>query len=183
MNLLGYFNETDTRRPDRELGPDELPFAVIGDRVLVIERPEEERTIGGLILPKESAKKSNSGILVHAGLSALDKMYDAGITLGDEVYFSMYAGVYVELRHVAVPGNDPDCSHDWKAHSSPPSKNRYRYKCTNCGAIKRVEPCVVLNVDDLLGSRELADRMRTGAMRVEFVPGDATTPNQHVIRR
>lgn len=180
--LLGYF-DVDNERQDTEcyLVGNELFQQPVGDRVLVMERPPDRQSIGGIIIPDKSVKSQVFGVIVAAGLSALDKMHDAGLAIGDEVGWSKYAGVMTEWKRLVVVG-EADCKHDWGSMNRPEGTPN-RYRCLKCPAVLRIENMVVLNVDDLHGSRQLAERLRSGELRIDFVPGDDSRPNQHVMTR
>lgn len=68
------------------------PYLPQGKNVLVFRLPSETRTAGGLYVPEEHAEAKSNGILVGAGLEAMDVMLDALIELGDEVFFGRFAG-------------------------------------------------------------------------------------------
>lgn len=184
-NLIGYF-DAENRRQDKQrycIG-NELPQQPVGDKVLVLEAPPDLRSLGGVILPEKSVVKQQvSGMIVAAGLDALDKLRDSGLAVGHVVSWSKYAGVIAEWRRIIVLGTDPACEHaDWGSMPQPEGSPK-RYRCTACGAVMRVDNTLILSVDDLHSSVDLARQLRDGEVRIEFQPGDATTPNQHVLVR
>ena len=164
------------------LGPNDLPFAVVGDRCFVKMDPPEERTLGGLHIPQTAQMKRFSGRILDAGLSARDKLYDNGISVPGQVVFGKFAGIIEEWRHIIEGPHDlPDAAYDFMPlpheENTPP-----RYKCRNTGAVMVIDPCLVMNVDDVLGSMELATQIRTGsAVYVRGRTADGRT--QHVLER
>ena len=161
------------------LSKDELPFAVVGERCLILAEAPKTRTAGGIEIPATSQLRPFMGILMGAGLQALDKLHDHGIKIGDRVLYGKFAGVIEEWDRI-IEGRadlDPD-DEEWSRMPTQPGRPE-RYKHPS-GAIREVAPVVVLNVDDLLASVELAARFRAGHIGVQF----ATTADgrtQHVI--
>lgn len=164
------------------LGPNDLPFAVAGHRVLILEKPAKEKTEGGLHIPKTAQMRYFSGILIDAGLPARDKMYDQGYEIGDEVQFGMYAGLREAWDHIVEgPTGLPAEAYDW-AFAGEDSSVCRRYKCRNTGAVRLIESLIILNIDDLIASNELAERRRSGAL--EIVRGKTDDgKTQHIFRR
>jgi co-chaperonin GroES (HSP10) len=143
--------EIRKQHPDHQI-PD-LPFYPTGKRVSVwrLPRKDVERTAGGIIIPdisKDEAPQS-WGILLAAGCAALDVLEYAGYEMGDTVAFGKFAG---EDRTV----NDAEL-----ARLSPKD---------------RPAQILTLNVSDLLGSKQLVERIAKG--EVEFV----LVENDHFIR-
>lgn len=74
-----------------------IGFMPIGDRIVVMDR-FQKMTEGGLHIPDNATAKDNRGLLIAAGLKAMDILHDAGIELGSDVYWGSYAGVYNEFK-------------------------------------------------------------------------------------
>lgn len=163
------------------LGPRDFPFAVVGERCLVKADPPRKRTVGGIELPVTSQLRPFTGTLLDAGLQARDKLHDHGVQLGDRVWFGKFAGIVEEWDHV-IEGDHtlPDDAYDWAFESAEPG-DATKYRCRKTGALRAVEPFVVLNAEDILSSQQLAERLRSG--EVEYRRGEqiATGRVQHVI--
>lgn len=99
----------DERRKQYDIP--ELPYLPVGKVILVYRLPSEEVTKSGLVLPQVWTEKSEDGtttsgqkspepkgVLVGAGLQALDVMRDHLIELGDVVYFGRFEGWEVEFQ-------------------------------------------------------------------------------------
>uniref|UniRef100_A0A7R9UZ31 20 kDa chaperonin, chloroplastic n=1 Tax=Chlamydomonas euryale TaxID=1486919 RepID=A0A7R9UZ31_9CHLO len=74
----------------------------VGDRVLVKVDKQEMKSIGGVLLPANAAKKPTAGAIVGMGDVSLVKM-------GDRVIYSKYAGTEVEVageEHVLLKEDD-----------------------------------------------------------------------------
>lgn len=144
------------------LGPNDLPFAVVGERCLIMEHPPKERSEGGLYLPDNAKERYYSGTLLDAGLQARDKLFDAGIRIGDDVEFGRYAGLREAWDRI-VEGDHTlaDDAYDWSPLDVTAGVRR-RYKCAKTGAIRSIDSIIVLNVDDVIGSHQLAGRFRAG---------------------
>lgn len=165
------------------LGPKDFPFAVTGERTLILEKPPKGRTEGGLYIPDNAKERYYSGILLDAGLQALDKLYDHGYELGDTVEFGRYAGLREAWDHV-VEGDHtlPADAYEWRIDNEMGNDSVKYYRCQKTGALRAIESVIVLNCDDLIASVELAERLRRGEMAVRRAP---TTDGkiQHVIER
>lgn len=70
----------------------EVEYLPKGNRVLVYRIQGEEKTSGGLYVPDAHREVKNRGILLAAGLKALDELEEACIKVGDEVYVGRFAG-------------------------------------------------------------------------------------------
>lgn len=75
-----------------------LPYLPLGEVILVYRLPSEEKTAGGLYVPEEHRSPVSSGILLAAGLAALDVMKDSLIEIGDIVYFGRFEGDEREFK-------------------------------------------------------------------------------------
>lgn len=69
-----------------------IPGQPIGDICLVYRIPSVEKTAGGLYIPETTQDVEERGVLLAAGLTALDKLVDHGVEIGDIVEFARYAG-------------------------------------------------------------------------------------------
>jgi len=164
------------------LGPTDLPLAVTGDRCLILVDMPKKLTAGGLEIPDVAQLRMFSGKLLDAGLSARDKLHDNGIHVGDAVQFGKFAGVIEEWDHI-IEGDHtlPDDAYDWAFYKHETGESR-KYKCNKTGAIRAIDPLVVLNVDDILGSVDLAARRRQGT--AAYKRGVTSTgKTQHYIER
>jgi chaperonin GroES len=79
----------------------EIPYLPIGKNVLVFRIPEEDRTAGGLYIPDTNKEPKSQGVLLAAGLGALDILADHLVEIGDMVWFGKYAGWESEVRREA----------------------------------------------------------------------------------
>lgn len=70
----------------------ELPFQPVFSSIVVWRIPTQEKTAGGLYVPDTAKEPRSRGILLAAGLKALDELVDHGVELGDVVVFAKYAG-------------------------------------------------------------------------------------------
>lgn len=165
----------------RVLEKDELPGSAIGDRVLLLPDPPMEESEYGLIIPDIAQHRPCTGVLLDAGLSALDKLYDQGVAIGDSVIWGKFAGVIWEWDHIHEDGRHVRCEHQWARVASPRDRVA-AHRCERCAAIRWVECVILANVDDIQASVGLGERRRTGTMRVTR----AQTPDgvtQHIIER
>jgi chaperonin GroES len=71
----------------------------LGNRVIVEVAKEEEKSIGGIVLPSSAKEKSQTGTVIAAGPG---RVTDNGVTIemtvkaGDTVLFEKYAGTEVK---------------------------------------------------------------------------------------
>ena len=87
MNLLAQ------RR--KQYGIPAIQAHPLWDNVVLWRIPakEEEETAGGIIIPQiAQGEVTHKGVLLAAGLKALDELYAYGIEIGDIVWFGRYAG-------------------------------------------------------------------------------------------
>ena len=66
----------------------------LGDRVLVLPAPAEEK-IGGIIIPDTAKEKPSRGKIVAAGNGTKDE--EMILKAGDEVLYGKYAGTELEF--------------------------------------------------------------------------------------
>jgi chaperonin GroES len=86
----------DDRRKKHGIPPN--PYLPMGKNVLVFRLPAEEVTAGGIIIADSAKEPKPYGVLVGAGLAALDVMGDHLIELGDIVWFGRFAGWEKEIE-------------------------------------------------------------------------------------
>lgn len=82
------------RKRIKEYGIPDLPAQPLWDKVAVWMIPvEESKTAGGLFVPDiAQGIIKTRGVLLAAGLSALDKLYGYGVEPGHIVWWGRYAG-------------------------------------------------------------------------------------------
>lgn len=88
------FREAHARLEKRvkELEAPEFNWAPAQDLCNVYRLPEREVTKGGIVIPEQSRMPMSFGLLLSAGLEAMDIIHSHGIFVGDIVSFSKYAG-------------------------------------------------------------------------------------------
>jgi chaperonin GroES len=103
---------------------------------LVVERIEAEEQMGGIIIPDTAKVPHGLATVLAAGPKAMAVLDDMGIAIGDTISMAKYAGV------------------DWEWQ--PPGTSAYadRHKV------------VLISVDDILGCKELAEKMIDGRMGI-----------------
>jgi len=75
----------------------------LNDRVLVIREEEEQKTVGGIIIPDTAKEKPQRGKIVAAGPGKMGedgKRIPLEIKEGDRILFSKYAGTEIKLDGV-----------------------------------------------------------------------------------
>ena len=75
----------------------------LNDRVLVIREEEEQKTVGGIIIPDTAKEKPQRGKIVAAGPGKMGedgKRIPLEIKKGDRILFSKYAGTEIKLDGV-----------------------------------------------------------------------------------
>lgn len=75
----------------------------MNDRVLVIHIKEEQKTVGGIIIPDTAKEKPMEGKVVAIGPGKLDekgRRVPMEINEGDRVLFSKYAGTEIKMNGV-----------------------------------------------------------------------------------
>jgi len=84
----------------------------LNDRVLVIREEEEQKTVGGIIIPDTAKEKPQRGKIVAAGPGKIGedgKRIPLEIKEGDRILFSKYAGTEIKLdgvEHVFMREDD-----------------------------------------------------------------------------
>ena len=74
-----------------------MPLRMLGDKVL-LKPDEEEKTVGGILLPDTAQQKSQFGKVLGTGEGALDEdgnLEPMPLKKGDRVVFQKYAGMEV----------------------------------------------------------------------------------------
>ena len=69
-----------------------LEYLPAWSNVIVYQLDAEQKTAGGLHIPDTAKTVQSRGILMAAGLAAMDKLADALIEIGDEVFLGRFAG-------------------------------------------------------------------------------------------
>ena len=164
----------------RILEADELPFMPMGMRIIVKKDPPQMTSTAGLHIPGNLIQNfgQNSGVILAAGLEALDAMHDRKIRIGDRILHGQYAGIVEEWDRVAVPGSDPTCDHSRWEMLSATTGEPPKWECFRCKAQRWKEPLIVVHFDDVLGCADLATRVHAGAVKVTRGATEAGT-TQH----
>ena len=71
----------------------------LGNRVIVAVAQEEEKTVGGIVLPSSAKEKSQTGVVIATGDGLVtDNGTKVEITVkeGDQVLFEKYAGTEIK---------------------------------------------------------------------------------------
>ncbi len=82
----------------KEYGIPDTPYLPMGKNVLVFRLPNETKTAGGLWVPEAHAEPKPMGVLVAAGLAAMDVLAESLIEVGDIVWFGRFAGWEKEIE-------------------------------------------------------------------------------------
>ena len=72
----------------------------LNDRILVARLEEEQKSVGGIIIPDTAKEKPQEGKVVEAGPGKMDdggKRIPMQVKKGDRVLFSKYAGNDVKI--------------------------------------------------------------------------------------
>jgi chaperonin GroES len=72
----------------------------LNDRILVARAEEEQKTVGGIIIPDTAKEKPQEGKVVEAGPGKMDdsgKRIPIQVKKGDRILFSKYAGNDVKI--------------------------------------------------------------------------------------
>lgn len=161
------------------LGVNQLPGMPAGDVIMIKRDAPAETTEGGLVIPKTAQSLECFGTIMHAGLSARDKMYDNGHDVGDYVSFGKFASVLGEWDRLTAEG-DPDCKHDWE-RASYENEWRRSFGCSKCKAMRCQEAIAIMQVEDIKVNYTMEERLRSGAMRI--VRRNTSVGTQHQIER
>lgn len=74
-----------------------IPYLPVGKNVLVFRLPNETVSKGGIIFAEVAQEPKPYGVLVGAGLGAMDVLEDHLVELGDIVWFGRFAGWEKEI--------------------------------------------------------------------------------------
>ncbi len=162
---------------------EELPSLPEGDRIMVQPEEPQNETEGRLVIPEIAQRHANVGRIVAAGLKALDILVDNGGKVGDRIWFGQYAGVWEEWDHIVKAGGDASCKHvEWSREPSLSGIRRNGYKCDSCGALRKQEPLLIMNIGDVLANADKAERVRNGEV-VLILGASFDGKTQHVYQR
>lgn len=82
----------------RIYGIPEIPYLPMGKNVLVFRLPNETVSAGGIFLAESAQEPKPMGVLVAAGISALEIFGDHLVEIGDIVWFARFAGYEKEIQ-------------------------------------------------------------------------------------
>lgn len=82
----------------KEYGIPPIPGLPMGKTILLFRIPPQDRTAGGLYIPETDQGEQEIGVLLAAGLGALDILKAALIEIGDIIWFGRYAGTNRTVR-------------------------------------------------------------------------------------
>ena len=68
----------------------------LADRVLVLPKPAEEKTVGGIIIPDTAKEKPQQGKVIAVGPGKKDEPME--VKVGEEVLYGKYAGTEVSVE-------------------------------------------------------------------------------------
>lgn len=119
-----------------DLPPQYKSVRPVADRVFVKVDAEEEKTTGGILLPTSAGKKPTKGkvMAVGPGASKGDTTTPVGISVGDVVSYSQFAGTEVTLddeAHILL--KEEDCIGTMggdDVSTLKPLSDRVMIKCT-----------------------------------------------------
>lgn len=115
-----------------------LPMFPVGKRLAVQRIPQQE-DFGGIVIPETSQAPQQYATVCAAGPQAQGMLEDMGIKIGDTICFAKYSGV----------------GWDWVTPGDGLVSERQR----------RVD---LINVDDIQGGKELAEKMIDGRMAISL---------------
>ncbi len=79
------------------------------DRILVERVQEDEKTAGGIVIPSSAKEKAQIGKVLAVGagrLSPEGKVMPLGVKVGDQVFFSKYAGTEADENFLIIREED-----------------------------------------------------------------------------
>lgn len=88
----------DIRKKYPEYKIPDLDAQPLYTNIIVWRIPESDRTKGGLYVPETSKMPRSKGVLLAAGLKAMDELNSYGTKIGDVVEFAKYAGVDLDVK-------------------------------------------------------------------------------------
>ncbi|HXU23073.1 MAG TPA: co-chaperone GroES family protein [Tepidiformaceae bacterium] len=86
----------------KQYGIPPIPGLPMGKTILVFRIPPVERTAGGLYIPETDQGEQEIGVLLAAGLGAIDILKAALIEIGDVIWFGRFAGTNRTVRREAA---------------------------------------------------------------------------------
>lgn len=92
-------SKLDERMKQYNIPP--IPGLPMGKTILVYRIPPVDKTAGGLYIPETDQGEQEIGVLLAAGLGALDVLKAALIEIGDVVWFGRFAGTNRTVRREA----------------------------------------------------------------------------------
>lgn len=81
----------------------------IYEKILVKRDKAEEKTEGGLFIPDDGTKKTNSGTVIATGqgrLTAKGEIVPLTIKVGDLVVFNQYSGIELDEDYMVLREDD-----------------------------------------------------------------------------
>ncbi len=71
----------------------------LGDRIVIKVLEEEEKTVGGIVLPDTAKEKPQKGEVLAVGSGEIidGKKVPLEVSVGDKIIFSKYAGTEVKM--------------------------------------------------------------------------------------
>ncbi|HHX64149.1 MAG TPA: co-chaperone GroES [Chloroflexi bacterium] len=72
----------------------------LGDRVVIEPVEQEDRTVGGIVLPETAKEKPQKGVIVAVGAGRRDdqgNLVPMDVKVGDQVLYAKYAGTEIKL--------------------------------------------------------------------------------------
>jgi len=121
-----------------------LPFFPVGTR-LCVERLPPDTMVAGLHIPDSAQEKLQYGTLIAAGPAAQGMLDDMGIDIGDTICFGKHAGLeWTWLKH------EPE--------DTPIDKRE--------PTVKRRRSVEIIRAEDILGGKELAEKMIDGTKAI-----------------
>jgi chaperonin GroES len=89
----------DSKKPNynnhKHLNVSMMNIRPLGDRVVVLPAPAEEKTVGGIIIPDTAKEKPLTGTVKATGKGTKDEAME--VKAGDTVLYGKYAGTEIEL--------------------------------------------------------------------------------------
>jgi co-chaperonin GroES (HSP10) len=133
---------------------------------LLLPDPPKEETEYKIHIPDIAKVRPCTGKVLAAGLTAMDKLYDHGIEISDEVIWGQFAGVVWEWDHIKEYGKIPcvyPVEHSWTRAPSPRDRVTAAV-CETCKTTRWTECVILANVDDIQASVDLGERKRNGVV-------------------
>ena len=74
----------------------EVKIKPLGDRVLILANPAEEKTASGIYIPDTAKEKPQRGVVIAAGSGKKDE--PVTVKAGDTVLYGKYAGTEIQIE-------------------------------------------------------------------------------------